>query len=494
MVAKGYKVMESKIIVQSTKWSAISEVLAKIVSPLANIVLARLLAPEVFGLVASFMVVTSFAEVFTDAGFQKYIVQHDFENKEHLYNYTTVAFWSNMIFSIAIWFVILLFRKSIATFIGSEGYGLEVAILALLIPIHALSSIQNALYRREFKFKQLVPIRFVASLVPVVVTIPCAYIFKSVWAIIIGNITKELLTAVMLTYNSLWKPKWFYKFSYLKDMLLDCIWLLGDSLMIWITGYASTFIVNRFLNPYYTGIYKTGSNTIQPYLTLVFAITSPVLFSALSRLQNDVEERNKVFFSYQKYASYIIIPLGIGVFVYRDLVTMILLGSAWEEAAILIGCNGLVFPFTVLTAQYNSVYYRAAGKANVAMLVQGLYNVVMIVILLLAVNQPFEILSIVGGCCTLAYCIISTVALQIVFKIRFLNTLLIFLPSLISSFAAVAISYIIMPFFGGAIWWHIVCASIAGVTYLFALICIPQSRNAITNTAAYKTIKSRLVK
>lgn len=486
--------IESNTIVQSTKWSAISEVLAKLASPLANIILARLLAPEVFGLVASFTLVTTFAEVFTDAGFQKYLVQHEFENKEQLYKYTTVAFWANMLFSIVVWLGIFLAREPIAYFIGSEGCGFEVAALSLLIPIHALSSIQNALYKREFKFKQLVPIRFATSLIPLVVTIPCAIFLKNAWAIIIGDLTKEFLTAMMLTYKSSWKPKLFFKFSYLEGMLSECVWLFGDSLMIWITGYSSTLIVNRYLDPYYTGIYKTGSNTIQPYLSLIFTVTSPVLFSALSRLQNDEEKRNRVFLDYQKYASYIVVPIGVCIFVYRDLVTMILLGSAWLEASLLIGCVGCTLPFTILTARYNSVYYRSVGRADVAMRVQGLYNVAMIMLLLFAVKQPFEILSVISGCSSLVYCIISTVALRLVFKIKVTDIFFNILPSILSSCVAAIVSYIIKPLFNGMIWWQITCVIIAGVVYLFGLMCIPQSRNAIVNTVGFGKIRKKIVK
>lgn len=484
--------IESKTIIQSTKWSAVSEVLSKIASPLANIVLARLLVPEVFGLIASFTVVVAFAEVFTDAGFQKFIVQHDFENKEQLYSYTTVAFWSNMIFSVAIWIGIFIFRAPIANFIGSSGYGLEVAILSLLIPVHGLSSIQSALYRREFRFKQLVPIRITSSLVPLVVTIPCALIIKNVWAIIIGNLAKELLTAVMLAFNSPWKPKLFYNFSYLKNMLSDCLWLLGDSLMIWITGYASVFIVNRFLDSYYTGIYRTGANTIQPYLNLVFSIISPVLFSALSRLQNNAEERNRVFQNYQKYASYLVIPMGILIFVYRDLVTTILLGSSWMDASLLIGCNGLVIPFTILIAQFNSVYCRSVGKANIAMLIQGLYNIVMIVVLLFAVRQSFEILCIIGGSCSLAYCIISILALRIAFKIKISSTISAFLPAFLSSLVVAIISYAIKDFFAGAILWQFVCAIIACMSYIVILLCFPNVRREITSSGYYLKLIRKL--
>ena len=66
----------------ATKWSAITEILSKIVTPISNMLLARILAPEAFGIVATITMITSFADVFTDAGFQKYIIQHQFKDEK----------------------------------------------------------------------------------------------------------------------------------------------------------------------------------------------------------------------------------------------------------------------------------------------------------------------------------------------------------------------------------------------------------------------------
>ena len=82
----------SKQIGQATKWSSITEIAAKLISPIVNMVLARLLAPEAFGVVATITMVISFAEIFTDAGFQKYIIQHEFADDEELNKSTNVAF------------------------------------------------------------------------------------------------------------------------------------------------------------------------------------------------------------------------------------------------------------------------------------------------------------------------------------------------------------------------------------------------------------------
>lgn len=76
----------------ATKWSFITEIVAKIIVPLTNMILARILAPEAFGVIATITMIISFADMFTDAGFQKYIVQQEFKNERDKYSNANVAF------------------------------------------------------------------------------------------------------------------------------------------------------------------------------------------------------------------------------------------------------------------------------------------------------------------------------------------------------------------------------------------------------------------
>ena len=68
-------------VIGASKWSFLTEIASKLMPPIVNMVLARLLTPAVFGMVATVTMITSFAEIFADAGFQKYLVQNDFESK-----------------------------------------------------------------------------------------------------------------------------------------------------------------------------------------------------------------------------------------------------------------------------------------------------------------------------------------------------------------------------------------------------------------------------
>lgn len=471
--------MEKSTIVQSTKWSVVTEFITKIASPIVNIILARLLVPEVFGLVATFTVVTSFAEVFTDAGFQKYLVQHEFSDLKERDEFTNVAFWSNFTLSCVIWLLIFLFSDRIAYIVGSPGYGFEISILSIQIPLYAFFSIQMALYRRDFRFKQLLHIRIIDSLIPLIVTVPLAFFLRSYWAIIIGNLTRQCVSAVFLTLKSNWKPHFYYNFKQLKTMFSDCMWMLFDSIMIWLTSYLGTLIVSHYLDVYYIGVYRTGISTITPYLNLIYTMTAPVLFSALSRLQFDRKEADNTFRSYQKIASYIAVPIGASVFTYKELVTKILLGSQWSEATIMIGCVGLTFPFSILIAQYNSDYFRAMGKPRVAFLVQGTYLIFMAFSLIWAVNNSFETLCIITGVLYLVYSAISAFALRFVFKFDILKSFVNFIPSLIGALIIILPGLVIKNLFNGIVVWQIICGVITLVLYIVCLLIIPQSRKDI---------------
>lgn len=464
-----------KKIVQSTKWSGITELLSKIITPFINLFLARILTPEVFGVVATFTLVITFAEVFTDAGFQKYLVQHEFEDDEDRINSTNVAFWTNFIFSCVVWLIILIFRDPIASLVGSPGYGWEIVIVGLNIPMVALSSIQAALYRRDFKFKQLLPIRVITCAVPLVVTLPLALVLRNCWALIIGTLAKEAVYMLSLSIKSDWRPKWYYSFAKLKEMLSFSATMMADSFMIWFTSYAGTFIVSQYLTTYYIGIYKTGITTISTYMNLIYTITAPVFFAALSRAQKDKHECDRLYYSFQRYCALIVIPLGFGAFVFRDFVTQILLGDQWGEASLMIGLVALALAYTILTAQFNSDYFRSQGKPKIALLVQSIYAAAMAMVLPVAVQRPFDILCISRFFLILFYAVVSTVVICLRFKVS-LATILHNL--LYPTVAAVIMSGVgmLLRQVSTSFVWNIVSILICAIVYLLVILLIPRTR------------------
>ena len=163
-------------VLHATKWSAVTEMIAKLVTPVVNMVLARILTPEAFGVVATLTMIITFAEIFTDAGFQKYLVQHEFADLKEQDECTNVAFWSNLLLSFVFWIVIAIFCQPLAKLVGNPGLGHVLIIACISIHISAFSSIQLALLKRDLDFKTIFKVRIVSVFIPLVITIPLALI------------------------------------------------------------------------------------------------------------------------------------------------------------------------------------------------------------------------------------------------------------------------------------------------------------------------------
>lgn len=409
--------VSEKKVANATKWSSITEIIAKLIAPITSMVLARLLTPEAFGVVATINVVITFTEIFADAGFQKYLIQHEFNDEKSLNDSTTVAFWTNLGMSVFLWLVIFVLREPLAALVGCQGLGNVLAIAAFAIPIVGFSSIQTARFKREFDFKTLFYVRFAGLMVPLVVTIPLAYALRSYWALIIGTLSSNALIAIILTVKSKWKPNLFYSWKLFHEMLSFTVWTLVESVTIWLTVYIDVFIVGRLLDSYYLGLYKTGSTVVSQITGLVNGILIPVLFSSLSRLQNDKDGFKNMFFTFQRLAYIIILPMGVGVFVFRDLVTNVLLGSQWTEAAGFVGLWGLMNALSLPFSQYGGEVYRALGKPKWSTFVQIQHLLFLVPAVIIAANRGFESLYITRSLIRFELIIFNIVMLWYVAKL-----------------------------------------------------------------------------
>ena len=474
-------------IANATKWSSITEVGIKLITPITNAILARLLAPEAFGVIATLTMVVSFAEIFTDAGFQKYIVQHEYSSKEELDSGTNVAFWTNLVLSLLIWGVIALFATPIANMVGSPGCETAIIVISMEIPLLAFSSIQMARYRRDFAFRGLFAARIVTAMVPLVITVPLALMFKSYWALVLGTLAKDILNAVILTVKSKWKPQLQFSIKRLKKMLSFSIWSVVENVTIWLTGYVGTFIVGSRLSDYYLGLYKNTMNTANMCMTMITAATTPVLFSALSRCQNDDAEFKYMFFRFQRMVAMLVFPLGLGMIVFRELCVMILLGEQWMQTADFFGLWAVMSAIAIIFSHYNSEVFRSKGKPKLSVLTQILHIVVLVPVLLWAVNGTYETLTVARSLVRLQLILVSSIILQIVVGIRFLDIVKNVWPSLISAVVMALAGMMIRTLFSH-ILWEFISVFLCVLIYTGVMLMIPAGRRQLSEVPVLNKI------
>lgn len=473
--------MQKDIKLQATKatlWSGVAEIASKLITPIISMVLARLLTPEAYGIVATISIIVSFAQIFTDAGFQRYLVQHEFKSDDDLEKSTTVAFWSNFSLSLLIWGVIALFNNSLAEIVGSPGLGHVLIIACISIPLAAFSSIQSALYRRNLDFKTLFRVRIVGIFVPLLITLPLAIVFKNFWALVISTIIENIVNAVLLTYFSKWKPRLYFSTEKLKEMLSFSVWSMFEAITIWLAAYLDMFILGNSLSIYYLGIYRTSINLVTQIMGLVISATTPVLFSALSRLQNNEIEFQHFFFRFQKIVGLLMIPLGVGLYVNSDLVTSIMLGDQWTEASGVIGLWGLVNSVMIVLSHYSSEIYRAKGRPKLSVLSQILHLVVMCPVVIVAVKYGFEVLYTARTLIRFEGLLVNLLLMHFVIKMSVGKMLTNVLPAYFAAFCMCIVLLLPSP---ASLFVQIIYALISVIIYFFVVMLFHEERDTILN-------------
>ena len=470
--------MDTKV-VAAAKWSLITEVLAKLITPVTNIILAHILAPTAFGILATIMMVISFAEMLADAGFQKFLVQYEFESEDEKQKNVSVAFISNIVLAIVLWLVIIIWRDELAILVGNEGLGFPLAVMGAMLPLGAFSSIQMAMYRRNFNFKFLLSIRMITIITPLFISIPMALAGFDYWSLIAGLLAAHLFTAIALCVRQEKLISIYFSSTVFRKMFSFSAWSLAEAFSIWLTAWVDTFIISHFLDAYYLGLYKMPTAIVTTVMAIATSSMAPVLFSALSRHQHNQVEFEKTFLTFQRYMALFLVPLGVGMFVYQDFIVEILLGPQWKLAGIVLGSWALSSSLVTAISYLISEAFRAKGMPNISFLAQMAHLFVLIPVIYVCVQYDFT---------TFVYAR-SIVRVQMIAVLLYLlaiyvgmNAWLVIrnIKSYIIASAVVGTGSYVLLHLHNSMIWTIFCICISLILYLVVLYLFPTERIILT--------------
>lgn len=465
-------------LLNSMKWSSFAELAAKLISPITNMILARILAPEAFGVLATVIMVISFAEIFVDSGLQNFLIQHIFRNEAEEREYMSVAFWTNLGFAFVLWGAIAVFNRPIAAMVGAPELGHLITVTGVTIPLYGMIGVQSAKLKKDMEFKTLFYIRMFTAVVPLVITIPLALFGLEHWALIIGNISGILGQFVILTLCGRFKPMLFYSFSHLKEMLRYGVWTLLDGVAVWLTAWVDSLLIARYMSDYYLGLYKNSTSMINSIFAMVISAITPVLFSALSKLQNETEEFNKTFLSTQKVLCLLLLPAGVGLSFYRNLATNILFGQGWSEAADIVGLISVTLALrTIFTSFYSSIF-RAKGKFHIPLVLQLLSLAMMIPSYIFAARQGFWELVNMRALMNLNLIIPEMIAIYAVCKVTPWRTIKEMLPPIVATLIMACVIFVLQRL-GTGVYWEAVSIAVCICVYFGALLLFEEERSAV---------------
>lgn len=225
-----------------------------------------------------------------------------------------------------------------------------------------------------------------------------------------------------------------------KEIISDSFWSLCEALANWTIFWVDTFIVGNYFSEYQLGLYKNSTNMVQSIMGMISASMSPVLLSTLSRLKNNPEKYKKAFLNIHSLIIYLVAPMGIGLFLYRKMATLLLFGSKWGEASNIVGAWGLMMMCSVIFYSFPAELYKSKGIPQMLFLSQCIYLLFMIPICVVTAKFGFWIMVYSRCGAIIIQMIIGIVFMKKFFEIDLQDYFKSFLYPLIATIAMILIS------------------------------------------------------
>ncbi len=344
----------------SVKWSALSEAVSRTAAPIVAVILARILTPTDFGILATAMVVISFAQMFWDAGLGKALIQ----TSEAPEAAADIVFWTNLGLGVLVYAAIYATAPRAAVFFRSPESEPVLRVLGLQVVLASLISVQQALFVRQLNFRILFWMRLLSALVAPVFSIPLALRGFGVWALVAGVLAGQLVSLVLVWRTSRWRPRRRYPLALARKLSSFGLWVVAESLGGWLIMWGDGLLVGRFLGVHDLGLYRTGWMLVTIVFGIVLNPLLPVLYPTFSRLQNDVPSLMAHFHGANRFIIALALPMGTGLLFLGPEVAEVLFGAGWEGLSLVLSVIGLGYASSWLVG-INPEMYRALGRPDV---------------------------------------------------------------------------------------------------------------------------------
>lgn len=348
-------------LLHSLKWSSLGELSSKILPPIFYIITARLLTPDDFGIVATSAMVIAFASILWEAGLSKALIQNQ---KYDIQQMSNIVFYTNIVLSVFLYFILLLLSDFIAYFFHDERIIDVLKISGLALIIGPLMSVQIALLQKKFEFKKLFYSRFVGTVIPGVVSVAMAWLGYGYWSLVFGGVASLLLQVLIIWYLISWRPDFSYDWLIAKDMFNFSKWILLSAILSWFFVWGDIFILGFFFTSHELGLYRTGNYFVGTVIGLITAPIVPVMYSYFSTIHHDIEKIKEVLLVSSKIISFFVLPIGVGLYIFQSPVSDLIFGKKWYGIASVIGYLALMHSVSWIIGLNNSAY-AAVGRPDI---------------------------------------------------------------------------------------------------------------------------------
>lgn len=420
-------------------WTSLSSTIVQSIQFITKIILARLLMPEDFGIVAVALVIINAFSLVNDFGGSTSIIYFK-KKKEEVIN-------TSFFITLAIGFFFFLFTFAsagiFASFFGEPGVANILRVFSVVFLLTAPSSVITSLLSKELKFNRLIFAETGSVIVYALLTLFLALKGYGVWSLVIGYISSVITSVIILMLVSGWKPKLKLDLKMGKKLLGYGKFVIGANILGFLVTQGDNAVVGKIIGSTALGFYVMAYSLANLPSTQIAGIISKVMFPTFSKLQNNFKRLKNAYLRTIEILFFFTIPFIFGTTLLMNEFVNYVLGNKWAQ---------IVYPVYILLwfGFFRSIFnltgfvYQSIGKPRIHTRMIT-YELIIFAILIFPLTIRWGIVgtSIAAATSMCISSIISLFVLKGVLDLRLFDIIRLALPTAMNSFMMLSLLFLV---------------------------------------------------
>jgi len=316
-----------------------------------TIILARLLAPEDFGIIALLTFFTNLSVVFVQGGLSVALVQRQWTSHAE----ESTIFWWNLIASLVLGLVLVTAGPAIATFFAHPVLQPLMLMAAAQLVFSALGAVHTALLTRQLRFDLIAKTGLVAAVVSGAIGVGAALMGADVWALALQATTFALLGSIALWFVIDWRPQLHFQLATIRHLSGFGAWVSIGSVMDVLYANGIALLIGKLHGVRDLGFYDRAAATQTLPTSSISGIVGRIALPLLASKQDDPEALRGSLRLAIGCVMLLNLPIMAGLVLLSDLVVIVLLGERWLAAApilAILAIGGMLYPLHLINVQF----------------------------------------------------------------------------------------------------------------------------------------------
>lgn len=364
-------------------WVSFERISNQLVSTIVSIILARLLLPADYGIIAIVNIFIAFANIFLSYGFNNALVQKKAVDD---LDYSSVLFF-NIFLTVAIYLILFFCAPLIAYFYG-EGYEILVPVLRVLglkLIITGVNSVQRAYISKNMMFKKMFYSTTVGIVTSAIIGIAMALNGFGVWALVAQSLSSSVVNTIAMHVLLHWRPSVRFSFVRLKALWKYGSFMLVSGILMGTFEEIKTLIIGRKYSLDDLAFYDKGRHFPTLIVNNVNNAMSTVLFPKMSNEQDDVERLKQTTRRSMRFSSFAMCPIILGFWAISENFVIVVLTEKWLPAVAILQCFCIYYLFQPMhTANIQAI--KSLGRSDIFLKLEIIKKTIEIITLIITLS------------------------------------------------------------------------------------------------------------